>query len=63
MDFPQLTDLPVIDDLSYLRVARLNVVCTPHESRLSLAPDALPVLSGRYRRERSRQCDTMMGCQ
>jgi len=53
----------LMDVLSHLRVDRLNVVCTPHQTRLSLAPDVLPVLSGCYRRERRRQGDTMMGCQ
>ncbi len=57
MDFSQLADLPLIDAhihyghpsympglmdvLSRLRVDRLNIVCTPHQSRLSLVPDAL----------------------
>ncbi|MEA3342434.1 MAG: hypothetical protein U9R15_20925 [Chloroflexota bacterium] len=79
MDFPQLADLPVVDAhihyghpayvsglmyvFSHLCVDRFNVVCTPHQTRLSLAPGVLPVLSGCYRRERRRQGDTMRGCQ
>jgi len=31
----------LMDVMDQLHVARLNVVCTPHQSRLSLVPDAL----------------------
>ena len=57
MDLSELADFPVMDGhvhyghpsfmpglmnvLSHLRVDQLNVVCTPHETRLSLVPDAL----------------------
>ena len=57
MDFSQLADLPLIDShihyghpsympglmdiLNHIGVDRFNVVCTPHETRLSLVPDAL----------------------
>ena len=37
---PELMD-GLIDVCDRLRIERLNIVCTPHQSRLSLVPDAL----------------------